>query len=66
MKKTPVVDIGICTRCKGCLEVSPLVFRYNSMLDMVEVADLETYPENEVEEAIKLCPVDCISWDYHE
>jgi ferredoxin len=28
----------------------------------VDVADLSSYPEPEVEEAIKNCPADCIHW----
>ena len=29
----------------------------------VEVADLSDYPEDEVNEAIKNCPADCIGWE---
>jgi ferredoxin len=29
----------------------------------VEVADLSDYPEDEVNEAIKNCPADCICWE---
>jgi len=27
------------------------------------VADLPSYPESEVDEAIKNCPADCIHWE---
>jgi ferredoxin len=30
---------------------------------MIEVADLESYSEVCVDEAIKDCPVDCITWE---
>jgi ferredoxin len=63
MKRFPVVDIGRCTKCGGCMSVAPEVFRFNDPLGYVEVIDMEAFPVELVDEAIKLCPVDCISWD---
>lgn len=60
--KTPVVDIGACTLCEGCIELCPQVFSLNDA-GYVQVADLPVYPEKDVEEAIKYCPVDCIAWE---
>jgi len=60
--KMPVVDIGKCTLCGGCVEVAPQVFRLNSALGFIEVVDLDEYPVEDVDEAIRLCPVDCIEW----
>lgn len=60
--KIPVVDIGTCTLCMGCVEVCPEVFRENDA-GYIEVAELETYPEEAVNEAIKYCPEDCITWE---
>jgi len=60
--KKPVVDIGSCTLCEGCIEMAPSVFGLNDA-GFVEVADLEHYPRDEVDEAIKYCPVDCITWE---
>lgn len=62
--RVPVVDLGECTLCEGCLEVSPAVFRINDA-GYIEVAELDSYPEREVDEAIKLCPADCIYWEVH-
>jgi ferredoxin len=62
VKKMPVVDIGRCTMCGGCFVVAPLVFRLNSDFGFIEVVDLEEYPVEDVDEAIRLCPVDCIEW----
>jgi ferredoxin len=59
--KRPVVDIGECSLCMGCVEVCPSVFSQNDA-GYIQVADLSVYPEAEVEEAIKYCPEDCISW----
>ncbi len=61
--KVPVVDIGACTLCMGCVELCPRVFRLNEDTGYIEVIDLELYPQAEVDEAIKYCPVDCITWE---
>ena len=59
--KTPVVELSECILCEVCVEVCPLVFRLNDA-GFIEVAQLDTYPEAEVDEAIKNCPTDCIYW----
>ena len=58
----PVVDMAACTLCGGCIEVCPQVFSENEF-GHIEVADLDVYPEEEVNEAIKYCPEDCIAWE---
>jgi ferredoxin len=60
--KIPVVDIGPCTLCMGCVEVCPEVFQQNNA-GYIEVIELENYPEATVNEAIKYCPEDCITWE---
>jgi ferredoxin len=60
MKKVPVLDVGECSGCESCVEVCPQVFRKNSQTGLIEVMEFEDYPEEEVREAIKLCPADCI------
>jgi len=57
----PSVELSDCIICGVCVEVSPAVFRLNDA-GYIEVAELETYPQDEVNEAIKYCPTDCISW----
>ena len=61
--KTPVVDIGECTLCMGCVELCPEVFHLNETTGYIEVADLEEYPREAVNEAIKYCPQHCIAWE---
>lgn len=61
--KVPVIDLGICIECEGCIEVCPTVFRRNEAAGYIEVIELDEYPEEEVDEAIKICPVSCISWE---
>jgi ferredoxin len=60
--KRPVVDIGDCTLCMSCVQVCPEVFRMNEAAGYVEVIDLDAYPEDCVQEAMKYCPEDVITW----
>ena len=60
--KHPVVDLSTCILCEVCVEVCPEVFKINDA-GWVEVADLGSYPEADVDEAIKNCPKDCIEWE---
>jgi ferredoxin len=60
--KVPVIDLGECVDCEACLDLCPKAFRRNDT-GYIEVIDLEEYPEEEVEEAIKNCPADCIAWE---
>jgi len=60
--KIPVVDLSQCNLCEICVEVAPAVFRISDA-GFVMVVDLPTYPEDDVDEAIKNCPADCIYWE---
>lgn len=60
--KVPVVDLSRCSVCEACIEVSPSVFRLNDA-GYIEVIECISYPEIEVDEAIKYCPEDCIYWE---
>ena len=59
--KKPLVELSDCITCGVCAEVSPEVFRLSDA-GYIEIAQLDTYPEDEVNEAITYCPADCISW----
>jgi len=59
--KQPLVELSDCISCGVCAEVSPEVFRLSDA-GYIEVVELDTYPEDEVNDAIKYCPTDCISW----
>ncbi len=63
MKKRPFIDLGLCTDCRGCVEIAPQVFRYNPATGLMEVVDMDDYPAELVNEAIKNCPEDCIFWE---
>ena len=62
MARIPVVDMARCTLCEGCLEVCPQVFRLNPA-GYLEIAEMDEYPEDCVQEAINCCPTDCIDWE---
>ena len=44
------------------MEVATSVFRLNTS-GYIEVADLEDYPEEDVDSVIKNCPAECVSWE---
>ncbi len=62
MKRTPAIDLSRCTDCDSCVEICPKVFKKNEETGMIEVAELQKYPEDEVQEVINICPADCIAW----
>ncbi len=62
MKRTPVVDLSDCLVCDTCLAVCPEVFILNEA-GFIEVVELDSYPAECVEEAIRYCPADCIHWN---
>jgi ferredoxin len=39
------------------------VFRRNNETGLIEVIDLPEYPGKEVQEAISICPAECITWE---
>jgi len=59
--RIPVVELSDCILCEICVDVCPSVFKINEA-GYVEVADLSEYPGDAVDEAIKNCPSECISW----
>jgi len=63
MKKYPSIDLGKCNECMGCVEIAPHIFKYNEAIGFVEIIGLSEYPPEDVEEAIKNCPEDCITWE---
>ena len=61
MKKVPVIDLGNCTDCESCLEICPHIFKRNKETGLIEIKDLSEYPEEDILEAISVCPADCIN-----
>ncbi|MBM9519875.1 ferredoxin [Desulforhopalus vacuolatus] len=65
-KRFPVIDSADCNLCQGCVDVEPDVFYYDENSGRIVVQELAEYPVAQVDEAIKNCPRDCISWDILE
>jgi ferredoxin len=62
LKKAPSLDLSGCTDCESCIELYPDIFKKNKNTGCIEVADLSSYPEGAIEEAMAMCPGDCITW----
>jgi ferredoxin len=57
-----MIDLADCSRCAACVDAYPHLFRMSDA-GFIEVIGRDTYPEDDVEEAIKYCPEDCIHWE---
>lgn len=57
----PIVELNDCILCDVCVEVCPSAFCLNAA-GYIEVAELDQYPQTEVDETIKSCPTGCIHW----
>ncbi|MBW1980228.1 MAG: ferredoxin [Deltaproteobacteria bacterium] len=62
MAKVPAIDLSDCSYCGGCISVCPEVFHLHECAGYIEVVQLAEYPEEKVQEAINICPEDCICW----
>jgi len=60
--KIPAIDLECCILCDICIELAPQAFQVNDA-GFVEVLQLETYLDEDIHEAIKNCPKDCIFWE---
>ncbi len=60
--KQPVVELSDCILCEVCTSTCPSVFKLNDS-GFIEVLPLDRYPEDEVDEAVRNCPADCIFWE---
>jgi ferredoxin len=63
LKRIPVIDLSLCTDCDSCLAVAPDIFHRNSETGFIELVDHDFYPQEEVDQAISVCPADCIAWE---
>lgn len=61
MAKKPVVDKETCISCGICVSSCPGVFRFDGE-GKAECFDPDGAPEQDIQEAIDACPVQCIAW----
>jgi ferredoxin len=62
MNKIPVVDQESCISCGLCISTCPGVFHFNSS-GKSECFDPSGATEQNIQQAIDGCPVQCISWE---
>lgn len=63
MGRMIVLDEEECIGCESCVEVCPEVFGFDEQSEIARVKDID--PDSFfdcIEEAIDVCPVDCIYW----
>jgi ferredoxin len=65
-RRRPAIDLGACSKCGGCVEIAPEIFGHREDAGFFEVHDLDYYDADLIDEAIKFCPEDCISWENEE
>jgi ferredoxin len=62
MARTPYVDQDACIGCQLCANTLPEVFRMNEH-SLAEVHAPAGAPEDQIQEVIDSCPVNCIHWE---
>jgi len=62
MSKVPRVNKGECISCGVCVDTAPAVFRFDEG-SRAGVYDPDGADAAAIQEAIELCPVNCIYWD---
>ncbi|MDK2889306.1 MAG: ferredoxin [Thermoanaerobacter sp.] len=62
MAKIPYIESEECLACGSCVDVCPDVFQMNETLGFAEVVNPQGAGEDEIQEAIDMCPAQCIHW----
>ena len=62
MGKIVVIDTEECIGCESCVELCAEVFAFNETEEKAEVIMPEGGPEDCIEEAMDMCPVECIHY----
>jgi len=63
MAKKVVIDEPECTACGSCVEACPEVFSLEDGADAAKVIKPTGGPEDKIQEAIDICPTQCINWE---
>jgi ferredoxin len=57
------LDNECCIGCGACTEACPDIFEMDDRIEKARVIVFEVKSRDCVDEAISLCPVECISWE---
>lgn len=60
--KSLFVELENCILCEICVDLAPHAFKINDA-GFIEILDLDNYQDKDIQEAIKNCPKDCISYE---
>ena len=63
MAKKVVIVEADCTACGSCVEACPEVFSLEDGADAAKVIKPTGGPEDKIQEAIDICPTQCINWE---
>lgn len=63
MSKKVVLDQEECIGCESCVEICPEVFAFDADTEKAYVIKPEGGPEDDIQEAMDSCPVECITWE---
>ncbi|MBS3780272.1 MAG: ferredoxin [Desulfovermiculus sp.] len=63
MSKKVVLDEEECIGCESCVEICPEVFAFDADSEKAYVIMAEGGPEDDIQEAMDSCPVECIYWE---
>ena len=63
MGRRVFIDEDECIGCGTYEEICPQAFHLNEKTDKAEVINQEGTSEDQIEEAIEACPVECIHWE---
>ncbi len=62
LPQKPAIDLGCCILCEVCIDLAPHAFEFNDA-GYVDVLPLDSYEDDDIHEAVKNCPKDCIFWE---
>lgn len=63
MVRNILLDPEDCTGCGACAELSPGVFEMNEAMGVAQVVNPGGDDPASIEEAIEICPCNCIRWE---
>jgi len=57
------LDYDCCIGCGACAEICPEVFEMDDRINKARIIIFEVADQSCIEEAIAICPAECIYWN---